>query len=64
VYGYGWPVWRGGPMHYADQVGLPYIRDRLAEIAARAGNPKLEPAPLLVKLAQSGGKFGSYAKAA
>jgi 3-hydroxyacyl-CoA dehydrogenase len=64
VYGYGWPVWRGGPMHYADQVGPPYIRDRLAEIAARAGNPKLEPAPLLTKLAQSGGKFGSYAKAA
>jgi 3-hydroxyacyl-CoA dehydrogenase len=64
VYGYGWPVWTGGPMHYADRVGLPYIRDRLAEIAARAGNTKLEPAPLLVKLAQSGGKFSSYAKAA
>jgi 3-hydroxyacyl-CoA dehydrogenase len=63
VYGYGWPVWTGGPMHYADRVGLPYIRDRLAEIAARAGNTKLEPAPLLVKLAQSGGKFSSYAKA-
>jgi 3-hydroxyacyl-CoA dehydrogenase len=64
VYGYGWPVWTGGPMHYADRVGLPYIRDRLAEIAARAGNTKLEPAPLLTKLAQSGGKFSSYAKAA
>ena len=24
VYGYGWPVWRGGPMFYADQVGLAY----------------------------------------
>ncbi|HEV3396992.1 MAG TPA: 3-hydroxyacyl-CoA dehydrogenase NAD-binding domain-containing protein, partial [Xanthobacteraceae bacterium] len=23
VYGYGWPVWTGGPMHYADRVGLP-----------------------------------------
>jgi 3-hydroxyacyl-CoA dehydrogenase len=64
VYGYGWPVWTGGPMHYADRVGLPYIRDRLAEIAARAGNAKLEPAPLLTKLAQGGGKFSSYAKAA
>jgi 3-hydroxyacyl-CoA dehydrogenase len=64
VYGYGWPIWRGGPMHYADQVGLPYIRDRLAEIAARAGNKKLEPAPLLTKLAQSGGKFATFAKAA
>jgi 3-hydroxyacyl-CoA dehydrogenase len=65
VYGYGWPVWTGGPMHYADRVGLPYIRDRLAEIAARAGNnPKLEPSPLLTKLAQSGGKFGEFKKAA
>ncbi|HXW27708.1 MAG TPA: 3-hydroxyacyl-CoA dehydrogenase NAD-binding domain-containing protein [Xanthobacteraceae bacterium] len=64
VYGYGWPVWRGGPMHYADTVGLPYIRDRLAEIAERAGNPKLEPAPLLAKLADGGGAFGTYAKAA
>jgi 3-hydroxyacyl-CoA dehydrogenase len=65
VYGYGWPVWTGGPMHYADRVGLPYIRDRLAEIYANAGkNPKLEPAPLLTKLAQSGGTFAAFKKAA
>src|SRR6516165_3292981 len=63
VYGYGWPVWTGGPMYYADRVGLPYIRERLAEIAARAGNPKLEPAPLLTKLAQSGGTFAGFKKA-
>jgi 3-hydroxyacyl-CoA dehydrogenase len=62
VYGYGWPVWTGGPMHYADRVGLPYIRERLAEIAARAGNPKLEPAPLLTKLAQRGGTFACLKK--
>src|SRR5262249_37025255 len=64
VYGYGWPVWTGGPMHYADRVGLPYIRGRLAEIAARAGNRKLEPAPLLPKLAQRGGTFAGFKKAA
>jgi 3-hydroxyacyl-CoA dehydrogenase len=65
VYGYGWPVWTGGPMHYADRVGLPYIRERLAEIARNAGNnPKLEPSPLLTKLAQSGGKFAEFKKAA
>jgi len=63
VYGYGWPVWTGGPMYYADRVGLPYIGERLAEIAARAGNPKLEPAPLLTKLAQSGGTFAGFKKA-
>ncbi len=65
VYGYGWPVWTGGPMHYADRVGLPYIRDRLAEIARNAGNnPKLQPAPLLVKLAETGEKFATFKKAA
>jgi 3-hydroxyacyl-CoA dehydrogenase len=48
-------------MHYADRVGLAYVRDRLAEIAARAGNKELEPAPLLVRLAESGGKFGTFA---
>ena len=31
VYGYGWPVGRGGPMFYGDQVGLAYVRDRLRE---------------------------------
>jgi 3-hydroxyacyl-CoA dehydrogenase len=59
VYGYGWPVWRGGPMFYADLVGLPYIRDRLTEYANRTGNKSLEPAPLLVKLASEGRGFGS-----
>ncbi|MGP0092199.1 MAG: 3-hydroxyacyl-CoA dehydrogenase NAD-binding domain-containing protein, partial [Xanthobacteraceae bacterium] len=37
VYGYGWPVWRGGPMYYADQIGLPAVRDRLAFYAGRSG---------------------------
>jgi 3-hydroxyacyl-CoA dehydrogenase len=59
VYGYGWPVWRGGPMHYADQVGLAHIRDRLAFYAERAGDPGLEPAALLNRLAASGQGFAS-----
>jgi 3-hydroxyacyl-CoA dehydrogenase len=59
VYGYGWPVWRGGPMHYADQVGLAHIRDRLAFYAERSGDPGLEPAALLNRLAASGQGFAS-----
>jgi 3-hydroxyacyl-CoA dehydrogenase len=58
VYGYGWPVWRGGPMFYADQVGLPYLRDRLAFYAQRSGDKALEPAPLLARLAPEGRGFG------
>ena len=30
LYGYGWPIYRGGPMFYADQVGLKHIADRLS----------------------------------
>jgi 3-hydroxyacyl-CoA dehydrogenase len=59
VYGYGWPVWRGGPMYYADGLGLAHIRDRLAHYAAQANDDRLKPAPLLTRLAQEGRGFAS-----
>jgi 3-hydroxyacyl-CoA dehydrogenase len=65
VYGYGFPIWRGGPMFYADRVGLPYIRDRLIEFAKLTGDKRHEPAALLSRLASEGGTFGGLtAKAA
>ena len=57
VYGYGWPVWRGGPMYYADQQGLVHIRDRLAYYAERSGDKRLRPAPLIERLAAEGSGF-------
>jgi 3-hydroxyacyl-CoA dehydrogenase len=59
VYGYGWPVWRGGPMHYADRLGLAAIRDRLKYYSDRSGDETLKPAPLLQRLAAEGRRFGS-----
>jgi 3-hydroxyacyl-CoA dehydrogenase len=59
VYGYGFPAWRGGPMHYADAVGPPRICDRLTAFAARTGDATLSPAPLLAKLADEGKGFAS-----
>jgi 3-hydroxyacyl-CoA dehydrogenase len=59
VYGYGWPVWRGGPMYYADQLGLAHIRDRLALYAERSGDQTLRPAPLISRLAAEGRGFAS-----
>jgi 3-hydroxyacyl-CoA dehydrogenase len=50
--GYGWPAWRGGPMYYADQVGLQRIAQRLQEFS-------LQPAPLLQRLAEAGQGFAS-----
>ena len=50
--GYGFPVWRGGPMHYADTVGLPKVLERVRVFG-------WEPAPLLAKLAAEGSRFAS-----
>jgi 3-hydroxyacyl-CoA dehydrogenase len=59
VYGYGFPAWRGGPMHHADAVGLARIRDRLNALAERTGDATLRPAPLLAKLGGEGKGFAS-----
>jgi 3-hydroxyacyl-CoA dehydrogenase len=59
VYGYGWPVWRGGPMYYADRLGLAHIRDRLNFYADRSADATLRPAPLLQRLAAEGRGFAS-----
>jgi len=58
VYGYGFPAFRGGPMQYADSVGLSTVYKRICEFHEQHG--KLwEPAPLLKKLAESGGTFSN-----
>ena len=57
VYGYGWPIWRGGPMYYADRLGLAYLRDRLTLYAERSGDESLRPAALLQRLAAEGSGF-------
>jgi 3-hydroxyacyl-CoA dehydrogenase len=54
VYGYGWPAYRGGPMFYADTVGLRTVLGKLSEFEARFGED-FRPAPLLVRLAAEGG---------
>jgi 3-hydroxyacyl-CoA dehydrogenase len=64
IYGYGFPVWRGGPMFYADAIGLPYIRDRLAALATATGDKRHEPSPLLAKLAAENSTFAAGAKKA
>ncbi len=57
VYGYGWPVYRGGPMFWADQQGLKALRDRLVELETRTGDAFWRPAPLLSRLADQGKGF-------
>jgi 3-hydroxyacyl-CoA dehydrogenase len=61
VHGYGFPRYKGGPMHYADSVGLPKI---LADIQEFAKEDPLfwQPSPLLVDLVARGENFASLNK--
>ncbi|OXH87789.1 3-hydroxyacyl-CoA dehydrogenase, partial [Burkholderia multivorans] len=58
LHGYGFPRYRGGPMHYADTVGLANV---LADIRAFAEEDPLfwKPSPLLVELVERGANFAS-----
>ncbi|HVV93613.1 MAG TPA: 3-hydroxyacyl-CoA dehydrogenase [Hyphomicrobiales bacterium] len=62
VYGYGWPAARGGPMYWADSVGLETIRDRLRRFHEETGDDAFKPAPLLDRLADQGRTFAAWAK--
>ena len=55
--GYGFPRHRGGPMHYADTVGLDKVLETVREFEARFGSLYWTPPKLLVELAESGRSF-------
>jgi 3-hydroxyacyl-CoA dehydrogenase len=57
--GYGFPAHRGGPMWYADTVGLKRVCDRIREFQQRLGS-WWEPAPLLLRLAEQGKTFSQF----
>jgi 3-hydroxyacyl-CoA dehydrogenase len=55
--GYGFPPYRGGPMFYADTVGLPKVLASIEKFSKGYMGEVWKPAPLLVKLAKEGRKF-------
>ena len=57
VYGYGWPIYRGGPMFWADSIGLKAVRDRMLAYKKQSGDDFWTPAPLLDRLAEAGKGF-------
>ncbi len=59
LYGYGFPAWRGGPMFYADTVGLANVLKRIEEFEFQHGSDLWSPAPLLTRLAAQGESFAS-----
>ncbi|MBC52627.1 MAG: 3-hydroxyacyl-CoA dehydrogenase [Gammaproteobacteria bacterium] len=62
LYGYGFPAAKGGPMFYADEVGLKNVVARINEFARTLGEDNWKPAPLLVKLASENKTFADWAK--
>ena len=62
INGYGWPSWTGGPMHYADKVGLAHIAERLNAYAEQSGDETLRPAALLQRLAERKEGFAAAAR--
>jgi len=59
VSGYGWPAYTGGPMFWADEVGLARIVTALDAMAEREGE-SLRPAPLLCEIAAAGGRLSEH----
>ena len=60
VHGYGMPRYRGGPMCYADEIGLDTVIAGMEKYKARYGDMYWEPAPLLKELSQSGKQFADW----
>ena len=59
LYGYGFPRYRGGPMFYADSVGVDHVYETMKRFH-EVHTDWLEPAPLLERLAREGGTFGDW----
>ena len=57
--GYGFPLWRGGPMNYADTVGLWNVVQAMKKFAGNPADDQAfwQPAPLLARLAAEGKSF-------
>jgi 3-hydroxyacyl-CoA dehydrogenase len=62
IHGYGFPRWKGGPMHHADTLGLAQVMEGLARLGRLdpADAALWEPAPLLRELAVSGRSFADW----
>ncbi len=60
VNGYGWPMYRGGPMFWADSVGLAEIVDKIKDYGERLGGAHWGLSPLLERLAADGGSLASH----
>ena len=61
INGYGWPAYRGGPMYYADRVGLKTIVERLELYGTKLGS-QFVISPLLKTLASQNASFAQWSR--
>ena len=59
--GYGFPRYRGGPMFYAETMGLKALHEGMLKYQARFGPMHWQPAPLLARLAAAGESLATWA---
>ncbi len=57
--GYGFPAWRGGPMFYADTLGIDSVVEKLPQLQHITGDACWQPTTLLMELAEKGQPLGS-----
>ena len=62
AHGYGMPRYRGGPMHYADAIGIEEVVSAIGKYRSRYGDLYWTPAALLTELAESGRSFAEWAR--
>ena len=58
INGYGFPIWRGGPMHHANSMGLEVVIEKLEKYRELTGNDVYKPSDMLIKLAENDQKLG------
>lgn len=60
VYGYAFPAAKGGPMFFADELGLQTVYEGILRFGRELGEACWQPAPLLERLAKTGGSFRAW----
>jgi len=58
INGYGFPIWRGGPMHHANAMGLDVVIEKLEKYREITGSDVYKPSEMLIKLSENGLKLG------
>ena len=58
INGYGFPIWRGGPMHHANAMGLDVVVEKLKKYQELTKNDVYKPSDMLVKLAETSQRLG------